>query len=308
MSHTIFTVNILRRENDLVNTIWLRHPLREWHPGSTYKKLKKRNAAFRVEVDRLLISQEHTDLFKVYRAHQFLDTDADLRQSLFGPAASSPFDSWMINCYDGDKLVAAGVFDRGEKAAAGIVSFYDPQYENFSLGKYLIYLKMLFCKEEGLEFYYPGYIMTGTPNFDYKHSIGGTATEFFQLSTGSWLPWKEFTSAEWHLEYMVLQLESSLAVLKERGIHARLVYYQLFDYSFYSPFAGKLWDCPVYLHLGAVEGQDKELIAMFDIKKNKFLIFSTELTFEKDYQEIDNKWYCFALLWFEKVQELDSLI
>lgn len=296
MVHTIFTANILRREGQWVNAIWLRHPLHEWEPGNTFKKLSKRNASFRIEFGPLEITEAHEALYAIYRNHKFEDDRADLRQSLFGPEINNPFNSWMVNCYDGEKLIASGVFDRGIKAAAGIVSFYDPLYEKHSLGTYLIFQKMIFCKQEGLDYFYPGYILTGVPDFDYKLSIGRNSTEFFQLATESWLPWNEFTTTEWHLEHMVQQLENTKEALEAKGKPARLIYYDPFDITFYSQYAGQFWDCPVYLNLGPVDGQETELILSYDIKSKQIQYFLTELTTEDDYVYRNGKTYYLELL------------
>lgn len=301
MVHTIFTAHILRREGQWVNAIWLRHPLRLWEPGTTFKKLSKRNASFRLEFGPLEITAPQEALYALYRNHKFEDDQADLRQSLFGPEITNPFNSWMVNCYDGTKLIASGVFDRGIKAAAGIVSFYDPAYEKYSLGAYLIYQKMIFCKQQGLDYFYPGYVLTGVPDFDYKLSIGRNSTEFFQLATETWLPWKEFTTAEWHLEEMVRQLEKTKEEFERKGQSARLIYYDPFDITFYSQYAGQFWDCPVYLNLGAVEGFETELIVKYDIKTASNQFYLTELTTSEDYVLRDGKTYCVVLQWFDKV-------
>ncbi|MBL0133435.1 MAG: hypothetical protein IPP79_05125 [Chitinophagaceae bacterium] len=303
MVHTIFAANILRREGQLVNAIWLRHPLHSWQPGTTFKKLARRNASFRIEFGPLEITASHEALYSIYRNYKFEDDQADLRQSLFGPETSNPFDSWVVNCYDGDKLIAAGIFDKGIKTAAGIVSFFDPAYEKFSLGTYLIYQKMIFCKSQGLEYFYPGYILTGVPEFDYKLSIGRNSTEYFQLASGKWLPWSDFTKEEWNLENMVLHLEKTKEELEAKGKFAKLVYYDPFDITFYSQYAGQFWDCPVYLNLGVVEGYETELIVKYDIKSRQNQFYLTELTTEEDYVIRDGKTYCVVLQWFDRVNQ-----
>ena len=80
------------------------------------------------------------------------------------------YNTHEINLFDGEKLIAVGYFDIGTRSAAGISSFYDPSYKKYSLGKYLIYLKMEYCQKMGFEYFYPGYFVPGYKAFDYKLS------------------------------------------------------------------------------------------------------------------------------------------
>ena len=85
-------------------------------------------------------------------------------------------------------MIAAGFFDLGKMSAAGITCIYHPAYKKYSLGKYLMYLKMAFCKEQQLQYFYPGYVVPGYNSFDYKLEIGKSAIEYFDTYTGKWLP------------------------------------------------------------------------------------------------------------------------
>ncbi len=93
-----------------------------------------------------------------------------------------------INIYDNGNLIGAGVFDLGKKSAAGISSFYDPDYKKFSIGRYLIYKKIAYCKKNGYDFFYPGYFVPGIKAFDYKLEIGKESLEFYDMNNDEWKP------------------------------------------------------------------------------------------------------------------------
>ncbi|MGN6801659.1 MAG: GNAT family N-acetyltransferase, partial [Ginsengibacter sp.] len=98
------------------------------------------------------------------------------------------FNFLVFNIYDEVKLIGAGVFVLGKKSAAGISSFYDPEYKRCSIGRYLIYKKIEFCKQNGFDFFYPGYFVPGIRAFDYKLDIGKESIEFYDMDKDQWKP------------------------------------------------------------------------------------------------------------------------
>ncbi len=298
MYHTIFTTHILRRDENWVNAIWLRYALQTWTPGHTFQKLQKRNKHLRIEIGPLELTDSHTTLYKRYRLFKFNDTEADLYSSIYGIDNNNPFQTLLISCYDHNRLVAGGILDMGTTAAAGIVSYYEPEYEKYSLGKFLIYQKILYCQQAGLRYFYPGYVLTGIPEFDYKLGIGGASVEFYQLCSSQWKPWSAFSVQEWHLEEMIQKLEALKPYLEAKGLVPQRIYFEAFDFSLYAPFAGPLWDCPVYLHLGRHEIPEREWIVKFDIRTQAYQYFLTSPTEEDDYILKEDRWYCINLFDF----------
>lgn len=308
MYHTLFTTHILRRNNDWVNAIWLRYSLDQWNAGTTFRKLQKRNKNIRIEIGPLEITDDLLDLYKRYRLFKFNDVDADLYTTIHGHSGANPFESVLLSCYDEDRLVAGGILDMGKISAAGIVSFYDPAYEKSSLGKFLIYHKILYCQQIGLKFFYPGYVLTGVPEFDYKHGIGGNSVEFYQLSTDAWMPWSQFSEKEWHLEEMKRKLIELEPTLIAKGLQPQLIYFESFDFSLFAPFQEPLWDCPVYLHLGRHDLPDREWIVKYDIRKQTYQYFLTTATDEDDYILVEDRWYCITLFDFFIMNPPDTVL
>lgn len=308
MYHTLFTTHILRRNNDWVNAIWLRYSLDQWKTGTTFQKLQKRNKGIRIEIGTLEFTDELLDLYKRYRFFKFNDNEADLFTTIHGHSDKNPFHSVLLSCYDEDRLVAGGILDMGKISAAGIVSFYDPAYERSSLGKFLIYHKILYCQQVGLKFFYPGYVLTGVPEFDYKHGIGGISVEFYQLSTDAWKPWSVFSDKEWHLEEMKRKLMELEPQLIAKGLQPQLIYFESFDFSLFAPFQDPLWDCPVYLHLGRHDLPEREWIVKYDIRKQEYQYFLTTATDEDDYILIEDRWYCITLFDFFIMNPPDTVL
>ena len=186
IQQTLFTTDALYFDKILYPAIWLRVRLEDLIPDKTYKTLSRKNKGFHTEITRAVITPEHEALFVKYKQHIPFEAASSLRSLLYGDEEESVFNTCFINLYDEEKLIATGGFDLGARSAAGIFSVYDPAYKKYTLGKYLIYEKIHFCKREGFTWFYPGYYVPGYPMFDYKKEIGKPALEYYERGENVW--------------------------------------------------------------------------------------------------------------------------
>lgn len=194
MGQTIFTCNILRFNKEFYSSIWLRLLLNEYKSDQNYLKLKKLNAGFKIKIQPASITFEKEILYSKYKTGIQFEAAESLNSLLLEPNEPSIYDTWEVCLYDQNRLIGVGFFDIGEKSAAGIVSFYDPEYKKHSLGKYLIYNKIEFCKEKGLQFFYPGYFTPNYSIFDYKLGIGNAFLEFLDIKSNHWTALNQFSN------------------------------------------------------------------------------------------------------------------
>jgi arginine-tRNA-protein transferase len=188
MGQCVFTTDFVERDALFFQTIWLRNRLRNYLPSVSLKKLEKRNKNFKIEILPFHYDETYELLFQKYRDSLPPGRAVSLYNFLFGDSALIIFKSWVMNLYDGDRLIGAGVFDVGKKSAAGVVSFYDPDYKSHSIGRFLIYKKIEYCKQKRIDFFYPGYFVKGIKAFDYKLEIGKDCLEYFDMSRRLWKP------------------------------------------------------------------------------------------------------------------------
>lgn len=186
MGQCVFTTDFVEREGVYFQTIWLRNRLKNYQPSVSFKKLERRNKDFKIEIVPFTYSNIYEFLFQKYRSSLPPGRAVDLHSFLIGDSALIVFKSWVINLYDNGQLIGAGVFDLGKKSAAGISSFYDPEYKSCSIGRYIIYKKIEYCKQKGYDYFYPGYFVPGLKAFDYKLKIGSESLEFFDMTKGLW--------------------------------------------------------------------------------------------------------------------------
>ena len=186
IQQTLFTTDVLNFDETMYEAIWLRVSLHDFEPDKTYRTLARKSKQFRLEIDKLHLTPEHENLFARYKNHIPFEAASSLHSLLYGDETKNVFNTHLLNMYDGERLIATGAFDLGHESAAGIFSVYDPAYKHFSLGKYLIYEKMQFCKNKGFTWFYPGYYVPGYARFDYKKEIGKGAIEYFDPEQRKW--------------------------------------------------------------------------------------------------------------------------
>lgn len=268
MRQTLFTTSFLEFERQFHSAVWLRVGLQDWVPDRTYRELAKRNADLRVEFAPLPIagpSDAEEELYQRYRKAMPFEPAPTLKDLLYGDSFHNVFPSWTARLYDGDRLVAGGIFDLGDRGAAGITSYYDPDYRKRSLGKYLIYLKMLHCRDQAYEWWYPGYAAPGETRFDYKWSIGASTLEYFDLETGLWL----FRDPDDPVPDPLRRMEAQLVDLRGQWapgtIPPALYHYLHLDINLNPQVKGMgLFDYPVFLDAAPVPGQTPSAVVVHE--------------------------------------------
>jgi len=188
MGQSLFTTDFVERDGVYFKTIWLRNCLKKYKTNSSFNKLEKRNKEFQTEIISFNYNKQYEELFQKYRSALPPGRVGDLHSFLIGDSPSLIFNSLVINIYDNKNIIGAGVFDLGKKSAAGISSFYDPGYKKFSIGRYLIYKKIEYCRQNGYDYFYPGYFVPGIKAFDYKLEIGKESLEFYNMNKQEWKP------------------------------------------------------------------------------------------------------------------------
>ncbi len=203
MGQSIFTTQYVLFDGRMYPSIWLRHDLKYYSETKTILNLKKRNKHFRVELKQANITPIHEELFRHYKMGIQFNAAQSLHQLLNGYSIHdvSIYNTYEINIYDRNQLIACSYFDIGTKSAEGISAYYNPDYRSSSLGKYMIYLQIEICKKNGLDYFYPGYFVPGFPHLDYKLDIGTACLEYLDIDSMLWYPINEFNDEGIPIEY-----------------------------------------------------------------------------------------------------------
>lgn len=188
MQQEIFTCRYLVVENTIQPVHWLRIALATATFGPKQSRLFRINANFSVVVKPCVLTKEIESLYALYKDSLNFDPADSVESWLYNGATRSIFDTYIIEIRDENTLIAVGIFDNGERSIAGIMNFYHPDYHRHSLGKYLMLLKIKYAQLQQKDYYYPGYMVSNYPKFDYKLFACEKATEVLDERSGQWLP------------------------------------------------------------------------------------------------------------------------
>ncbi|MBB6479401.1 GNAT family N-acetyltransferase [Spirochaeta isovalerica] len=195
MGQTIFTTSHLFREEDTppARVHWLRYPVSSLADKISHRRIRKKNNSFTIELaDPFIHRVELNELYEKYIAAVEFDGYKSVEKATYRSDETNIYRSKAILVRDGDRLISCGIFHQGAVSVASVLHFYDPDYRKYSPGKYLILKTLDYCRKEGLEWYYPGYVIRGNPKMDYKLFLGQDKAQYYLPEpnplSGTWLP------------------------------------------------------------------------------------------------------------------------
>lgn len=187
MHEGLFTTHFIAMDEELYRVFWLRYNLQMFRESKSIRKIIAANKKFSYAIKPLQVTEEMEYLYKRYQSGIDFEGAHSVHSWLYNQTTPPGiFNSWVVEVRDGSRLIAAGVFDNGDKSIAGILNFYDPEYKKHSPGKNLIVLKLQHAIASGKLWYYPGYIVHNYPKFDYKTFAGEAYCEIFVPGANKW--------------------------------------------------------------------------------------------------------------------------
>ena len=195
MQHLIFTTNSILDYTKLKKcpVFWLRTNLKKIKKTKESQHIKNKCATFEVSVKNEILNIEIEELYNKYKNSLNFALSPNCYETLHQPELPLPYDSKIIEIRKDAELIAAGFFDCGKQSIAGILNIYNPHYKKYSLGKYLMLLKIDYAIENGMEYYYTGYFSLGIPKFDYKIFPAPEAIEIYLPKENIWIPYNSIS-------------------------------------------------------------------------------------------------------------------
>ncbi|PWJ44077.1 GNAT family N-acetyltransferase [Sediminitomix flava] len=182
------------------------------------KLLQKNNRKFRTVIRPFSLSAEKEELYQMHKNRFDEASPPTLYRYFFDEVHKAVFDTWEFCVYDGDKLIAASFVDLGKESICSILAVFHPDYGQYSLGMYTIFLELQYAESKGLKFYYPGYIFDQPSIFDYKKRLKNL---YFYDWRGGWHKIEDLPHKETIREKLISELSSIQDFLLE-SYHLRL--------------------------------------------------------------------------------------
>ncbi len=266
-SNGVFRNRLLCLDGKLCSVVNIRLPLKDHSFSRSHQRLLRKAESFRVEIAPLLICGQMNALYAFTKSRFKGFVFPELHSFLFDYMDRNVFSSWHVKIYDGQRLIAASVFDFGKIGVMSVLGMYDPEYKSFSPGILTMLHEIRWAKEQGFTRYYPGYVLDEAPTFDYKLGLGNY--EYMGLS-GRWSRDYEKIVADSPVHQINSGAEElERALLAAKIPHQRLLY-KLFSLGYAYP-EGTFSRQPIIFVLPELsENPFKISIAAYDFDKDMF--------------------------------------
>ena len=186
---SLFTTNVEFLEVGMHKVWWIRYNLDKLCYTEEAKRIIKKNSRHHIKVGKVAFSEKAKALYHKYRSAIEFTTTEQPEEYLYA-GEETIFTSEMMALYDGDRLFGIGVYDKGVESIAGILNFYDPAFKKYSPGKWLMLQKMELARQQGLPYYYTGYVAEGCSKFDYKLFACKDSVEYYSWMYDGWIPFR----------------------------------------------------------------------------------------------------------------------
>ena len=144
----------------------------QFKPSRSQKRCIEKNQDTEVIIKPCDYDAKHRDLYNRYLSYRHSET-ATLSATneyleFFG---SSWCDTRLIEFYIEKHLAAVAVVDLFNDALSAVYTFYDPDFQHYSLGTYAVLWQIAKARELGMEHVYLGYWVENSQKMDYKKNF-----------------------------------------------------------------------------------------------------------------------------------------
>jgi arginine-tRNA-protein transferase len=137
------------------------------HKDSFYEDIKDFHKIHHNIMNKLL----NKDLELNKEEHFFLEPLKKNYQSFFIETCLENDLTKELLIFENQKLIGVGIFDLADDYWSSVYFFYDPDYSQYSLGNFSVLLEMEIAKQQGFNYYYPGYYIENCDKMNYKKNF-----------------------------------------------------------------------------------------------------------------------------------------
>ncbi|HZH68597.1 MAG TPA: GNAT family N-acetyltransferase [Chitinophagales bacterium] len=276
-ANIMFQSQVICLDGYLDDVINIRLELDDYKASKSIRKIARRvESRFSFEIQKVCIDERKEELYQLhqkrFKGFQF----KSLKQMLLGDHPVSVFNTYEVNVYDGDTLIAFSLFDIGQKSIASILGVFDESYKKYSLGLYTMHAEIKWAIENDFEFYYPGYIVKNNSLFDYKLRMGDY--KYFDWTQHSWRTREEIFQLKTVGDTIKNKLQQLAGALQQINVdyeykiypYYSLGYLSMTNYQFYVK-------SPYHIYLPQLSSEDRRVLLEYDAEENKYVLASTKV-------------------------------
>ncbi|EPG75901.1 arginyltransferase [Leptospira fainei serovar Hurstbridge str. BUT 6] len=171
-----------------------RLPVQKFTISKNLKKLLKKNSDLSVNVSDPEITSEKVDLYIKYQKSRhpgsYGSTDLELHETMAAQMYRGSENSIELQIRREAKLLGWILLDLGELCVSAVYSIFDSEYQERSLGRFLIAKSILWAKENDYRDYHLGLFLPGHKKMSYKGDW--KPAEILNQETGDWIESEKF--------------------------------------------------------------------------------------------------------------------
>jgi arginine-tRNA-protein transferase len=220
------------------------------YPKGMRRVLRRNAGRLRSEIGPPRVDAAREALYQATRARFVGYQIESLDEFLHAGPFRELFETREVSVWEGDELVAASYFDVGRESFASLLAIYDQARRRDALGIYTMLLEIGMALEEGRRFYYPGYVLLGSPWLDYKLRLGSVQ---YRTRRGRWRSARALPKRDPDRERLYQRVEAAEKALARAGLSSRRRIYPLFWIEETGIVAERGWrmvSSPIVLQVG----------------------------------------------------------
>jgi leucyl-tRNA---protein transferase len=283
-ANIMFQSQVLCLDGQLCDVVNIRLPLQDYQaPKRIARIASKVESRFSITTGKAVITPEKEVLYEQHRKRFKGFQYRNLHQMLYGDSPIRIFNTQEICIYDGNKLIAYSFFDAGHKSIASILGVFDNEYSKYSLGLYTMFAEIKWALQRQISFFYPGYILKGTHQFDYKLLLGNF--EFYDWDDATWRSHPAIQSHKSAGDVLKAAMMELSAVMDKYEIEYSLRMYPFFSLGYLSLSNFQFYvRSPMHLFVRDYSTEGAYIIAEYDPDERMFVCSTVR---ENDsYQEL----------------------
>lgn len=182
-----FRYSLTEHDSEVQTVVPLRMELSQLALSKSQRRVLRKNADVRVELRPASLSSEVLAIFQRHKTRFTENVPEDLTSFLGREPATVPCECLEFCCFLEGELIAASFLDVGATAVSSVYGVFEPACASRSLGIFTMLTEMLWAREQGKQFAYPGYATHGASHYDYKKQFSGL--QGYDWQAEAWLPW-----------------------------------------------------------------------------------------------------------------------
>ena len=278
----LYTCDFIRTEQDEVyGCVQVRLPVQDLKLKYKQRRMLRRlGQRFEVKINPVTeVTREMREVNRRYMNTHPDKSRPDLEFHVGYYPEKRFIDTQQVEVYDRGKLIAFSFFDAGHRCMYSKAGIYNTAYQKESLGIYTMLLEIEWARENGVEYYHPGYVSCSYTMFNYKLRLG--PMEYRDPRNGQWIPLPD-NDPSFPPDPLELHRDAMLklaAALRRVGVRSHIKEYPSFTARFYYPnHGGNLVDAPMVLQLDDGIPAGRLTLVNYDHFKGGYTLFNPGLS------------------------------